>query len=225
MDFFNTLLEDKEVPMSNVNAVSNNLIAASYVSGQAASQSSDESFSSVLSSQLASDESAAETSGDGSEELLLTSYSSGQQAAYEVDLYQYQGWPAAAGQEWTPTNMSFYDEATGQWTEDNIPHRINENGELEYQWEGEWYLDTAVRHRVATSDSETEGDSGAEGQVTISLDANGPFTDEEYYNATLGDWRLFNLPYRETEYGEREYYWGDQWWQATWEYRQGSESA
>jgi hypothetical protein len=123
--------------------------------------------------------------------------------------------------------MQFYDELSGQWVDDNIPHRLNSDGQLEYQWEGQWYLDSAVRHRVATDDGATqtaEGETTTDGSTSetsaaYSLEGDGPFTSEEYYNTALGDWKTFNLPYRENDDGSRDYYWNDQWWADSFDHR------
>lgn len=125
---------------------------------------------------------------------------------------------------WTPSGMQFYDELTGQWIDDDIPHRINENGDMEYNWEGSWYLDTATRHRMMVDGEYVEvggegsgdGSSSQSATAQTTLDSSGPFDPQYYYNADLGQWKMFNFPTRESADGGKEYYWQDQWWTDNW---------
>jgi hypothetical protein len=137
------------------------------------------------------------------------------------------GWPGDGTYmaAWTPSGMQFYDELSGQWIDDNIPHRINENGDLEYNWEGNWYLDTATRHRmmvdgeyVEVDGEASEGESTQTASAQTTLDESGPFEAEYYYNADLAQWKIFNFPTREDEEGNKEYYWQDQWWTDNWDH-------
>lgn len=189
--------------------------ASTAVSGSAASTAATEESGSITSTTTAAGGTTEESSETSTEE-------SGAAAATTTD-----GWPAEALAEWTPSNMQFYDELSGQWVDDNIPHRLNSDGQLEYQWEGQWYLDSAVRHRISTDDATTqtaEGETTTDGSTSetsaaYSLEGDGPFTSEEYYNTALGDWKTFNLPYRENDDGSRDYYWNDQWWADSFDHR------
>lgn len=151
----------------------------------------------------------------------------------EVMVASGAGWPGDGTYmaSWTPNGMQFYDELTGQWIDDNIPHRLNESGDLEYYWEGGWYADTATRHRMlvdgeyvevggeGTTDGSTQTASGG-----TTLDESGPFDPEYYYNADLGQWKLFNFPTRESQDGGQEYYWMDQWWTDSWDHNYAAAS-
>lgn len=147
------------------------------------------------------------------------------------------GFPAEPGSEWTPSHMQFYDAVYGRWVDDNIPHRINENGDLEYQFEGEWYLDVAVRHRLLDESGNVlaymdengnpiqEGEElalaaegeGSEGEGSEALS----FQVDEYFNEVLQAWKVFNFPSRVSDDGQREYYWADAWHVDNWQHRLG----
>ncbi len=197
------------------------LALASYDAGQvtayALSQSSEEA---VAESETTA---AAETSETSSSEETAEGEGAGDAA-----LAGGAGWPGDGTKmaEWIPSGMQFYDELTGQWVNDDIPHRINDNGDLEYCWEGQWFLDTAVSHRMADagSQSETAAAQGTEaggetgGDATASLDGGGPYEVQYYYNADLAQWKLFNFPTRASEDGTSQYYWQDQWWTDNWDH-------
>lgn len=209
-----------------------------------------EDFASLLSSQMTADEATAATT-TGADEAALNAYNPGQVTAYSLEsgdaaetaageetaaTGEKPGYPAEVGQEWVPKGMQFYDSVYGRWVDDDIPHRFNENGDLEYCYEGEWYLDVAVRHRMVYTNGEeemavevSEGTENAEGaDAEVDLLAEGgeaagedmaSFSIDEYFNEVLGMWKIFNLPSRTNEEGLREYYWGDAWRPDTWQHR------
>lgn len=227
--------------------------AGSYASAGASSGSGE--FDAILAGQLSDETQSSSSSGDSAaEQAALASYDSGQQIAYALSQESGEstsaaaaaeetgaeeetaaaggaGWPGdgAYMAEWTPGGMQFFDELTGQWIDDNIPHRINENGDMEYYWEGNWYMDTATRHRmlvdgeyveVEGETAETEASQSASAATT--LEESGPFEPEYYYNTDLGQWKLFNFPTRENEDGAKEYYWHNQWWADNWDHNYAS---
>ncbi|MBI5523641.1 MAG: hypothetical protein HY910_13520 [Desulfarculus sp.] len=174
----------------------------------------------------ASSTSEGEAAAEG-EESSETSASSG------------AGYPAEPGSEWTPGHMQFYDEVFGRWVDDNIPHRINESGDLEYQYEGEWYLDVAVRHRILDDEGnviafmDESGNPIKEGaEEGLVAEGEGETTEgeaaqtysfqvDEYFNEVLQAWKVFNFPERVNESGQREYYWADAWHVDNWQHRLG----
>lgn len=244
--------------------------SAAYSYNPAVATSSDTSgddFASLLNSQMTSDGTGSTTGTSATTgEEALTAYNPGQVTAYNLDSSatdetasgeevaageettesgEKPGYPAEVGQEWVPKGMQFYDTVFGRWVDDDIPHRFNENGDLEYNYEGEWYLDVAVRHRMVytngeeeiavdvsegTQTAETEGGEGADaatlaaGETTAedelaSTEEVASFSVDEYFNAVLGTWKIFNLPSRTSDTGEREYYWGDSWHADNYEHR------
>lgn len=188
---------------------------ASYDSGQQAAyalgQEEDSTSEAAYAAAESEESAAAEESAEG-EEIVATGGA---------------GWPGDGTYmaEWHPSGMQFYDELTGQWIDDNIPHRINETGDMEYYWEGNWYMDTATRHRmlvegeyVEVEGEAAEGEASQSASAAYTLEDGGPFATEYYYNADLGQWKIFNFPTRENEDGTREYYWQDQWWSDGWDH-------
>lgn len=173
---------------------------------------------------------AASTAGDAASSSGETSETS---QSDETASTGNKGYPSEVWQEWTPVGMQFYDETTGQWVDDDIPHRLNADGDLEYQWQGEWYKDTAVRHRMVFANGETQevdesGEATAGGDATASAEgtetSDAETTDsgtspEEYFNETLQSWKLFNFPSRTNPDGTREYYWADAWHEDDWQHR------
>lgn len=173
---------------------------------------------------------AASTAGDAAASSGETSETS---ESDETASTGNKGYPSEVWQEWTPVGMQFYDETTGQWVDDDIPHRLNADGDLEYQWQGEWYKDTAVRHRMVFANGETQevdesGEATAGGEATASAEgtetSDAETTDsgtspEEYFNETLQSWKLFNFPSRTNPDGTREYYWADAWHEDDWQHR------
>lgn len=235
-------------------SVSSTSTAYNYTPAVSSSSDSGDDFAALLSSQLTDNETASGANATSSGEEALNAYNAGQVTAYNLeseetasgeeaaateetaDSGEKPGYPAEVGQEWTPKGMQFYDTTFNRWVDDDIPHRFNENGDLEYCYEGEWYLDVAVRHRMVYTNGEEEmavevsegtESATAEGETAETADLAAAsdeeevasFSLDEYYNEVLGTWKIFNLPTRTNEDGEREYYWGDSWRADTWEHR------
>ncbi|MFZ5585818.1 MAG: hypothetical protein ACOZHQ_07810 [Thermodesulfobacteriota bacterium] len=203
-----------------------------------------EDFASLLSSQMTADETTAATT-TGADEAALNAYNPGQVTAYSLESGETAetaageetaatgakpGYPAEVGQEWVPKGMQFYDSVYKRWVDDDIPHRFNENGDLEYYYEGQWYLDVAVRHRMVYTNGEEEiavdVSEGEEGEASLLAEGEEAAGEElaslsidEYFNEVLGMWKIFNLPSRTNEEGLREYYWGDAWRPDVWQHR------
>lgn len=244
-------------------SVSSTSTAYTYTPAVSSSSDSGDDFAALLNSQMTDDEAATGSTSATTGEEALNAYNPGQVTAYNLeseetaasgetasgeeaaateetaDSGEKPGYPAEVGQEWTPKGMQFYDTTFNRWVDDDIPHRFNEDGDLEYCYEGEWYMDVAVRHRMVytngeeemavevsegaqSAEADAEATAGetdlAEGETTGEEDV-ASFSLDEYYNEVLGTWKIFNLPSRTNDDGEREYYWGDSWRADTWEHR------
>lgn len=196
-----------------------------------------ETTSTAGTSETSSTTTAAASSSASSESAETSeSESTGETAAAEG-----AGFPAEVNSEWTPGHMQFFDESTGQWMDDNIPHRITDNGDLQYYADGEWHQDTAVKHRMVdengnaiamvdeegnpiTSDTASTGEgTSSEGAQTASSSEAAP-SAEVYFNEALQTWKLYNLPGATDQNGNRMYYWGDSWHTASWQHHDATGS-
>jgi hypothetical protein len=138
--------------------------------------------------------------------------------------------------------MQFFDESTGQWVDDNIPHRVTDNGDLQYYADGEWHQDTAVKHRMVddngnaiamvdengnpiSSDTASPASSGDATQTaSTSSSSDAAPSAEVYFNEALQTWKLYNLPEATDQNGNRMYYWGDSWHTASWQHHDATGS-
>ncbi len=175
-----------------------------------------------------------------------TSSSSGTEGSSETSASSDSaGFPAEVNAEWTPSHMQFFDESTGKWMDDNIPHRVTDNGDLQYYADGEWHQDTAIKHRMVdengnpialvdangnpisgdatTASTSTDGTTGTTGTSNQTSQDAIP-TAGIYFNQALQTWKLFNLPETVDQNGNRLYYWGDSWHSDGWQHHDATGS-
>ncbi len=152
------------------------------------------------------------------------------------------GFPAEVNAEWTPSHMQFFDESTGKWMDDNIPHRVTDNGDLQYYADGEWHQDTAIKHRMVDengnpialvdengnpiSGDATTASTGTDGTTDTSNQTSQDAipTADIYFNQVLQTWKLCNLPEAVDQNGNRLYYWGDSWHSDGWQHHDATGS-
>jgi hypothetical protein len=257
----------------DTSAISGSSAASTYVATSGGTSDASSDFASILASQTTGTDSSASTAS-GSAEQALNAYSAGQVTAYALQAQSAStdtvaeetaaasessetsesqetsatsegaGYPAEVNAEWTPGRMQFYDEATGKWMDDNIPHRISENGDLQYYADGEWHLDAAIKHRMVDENgnpiamvdaegnpigaSEEEAQVSAEGEAVSGEEAAASEDTapqaEVYFNAALQSWKLYNLPDAVDKDGKRVYFWGESWHSDAWEHASASGS-
>lgn len=219
---------------------------SAYSSGQVTAYALTSEGTDGTNTDTALEETAASTEAASASSTTSGSSESGDTSSTEETTASAEGagFPAEVNAEWTPSHMQFYDEATGKWMDDNIPHRVTDNGDLQYYADGEWHADTAVKHRMVddngnpialvdengdpitseetasseTTASDTEGGESADSSADLVGQA------EVYFNAALQNWKLYNLPDAVDKDGKRVYFWGDSWHADNWQHQNASGS-